>query len=320
MRGESRVLGRPLLTLLPLLLISAGCLSGLQAHAPPDAPAAKQAFLTSDMTLAPQPDATQHAVREGSFFSTWAAGADYPTWLAAPQARSVLVENVTVHVFLRATGPVARTFRFPDVLPYAGSGGAWMAVGNATTPTVLVPGTTYEFNMTLAGPAGGMWIPQGERLGAKIAVVMHQNDITDVELLLGGATPSGLFWTERAGADAPTTYERGRAEGDVVGSAYAGSAAPESVRYAAPVHANATPRALLVWMNATDHQGIPDVDLEVRAPNGTVLAFSGTPTPREMVRLGPENLVAAGPGDYTVAGISYGSARAHVTLEWAVAP
>ena len=300
-------------------LVLSGCVVQLQAAPAPAVPVERQAFLTSDMTLSSAPEATQHAVREGSFFATWAAGADHPTWLAAPQPSSVLVENVTVHVFLRATGPVARTFRFPDVLPYAGSGGAWMAVGNATTPTVLVPGTTYEFNMTLAGPAGGMWIPTGERLGAKIAVVMHQNDITDVELLLGGATPSGLYWTEKAGADAPTTFERGRAEGDVLGSAYAGSAAPDSVRFAAPVHANATPRALLAWMNATDHQGIPDVDLELRGPNGTVLAFSGTPTPREMIRLGAEDLAAAGAGDYSVAAISYGSARAHVTLEWAIA-
>src|SRR5438552_431402 len=151
------------------------------------------------MTLVPSAEAIQHAVKEGSFFASWATGADYPTWLARlPQARS------------------------------------------------------------------------------------------------------------------------GHAEGDVTGSAYAGDAAPPTVRFAAPVHLNATPRALLAWMNATDHEGIPDVDLELRAPNGTVLAFSGTPTPREMIRLGPENLANVTAGDLSIAAISYGSARAHVTIEWDV--
>ena len=297
-----------------------GCLADLAAPPSIDVPTARQAFLASDMTLAPSVEPTQHAVKEGSFFASWTAGADYPTWLARPpQARSVLVENVTLHVFLRASGPVARTFRFPDVLPYAGSGGAWMAVGNAQTPPILVPGTVYEFNVSIPGPAGGLWVPQGARLGTKIAIVMHQNDIADVELLVGGATASALSWNERGASDAPAAYERGRAEGDVTGSAYAGDAAPPTVRFAAPIHLNATPRAFLAWMNATQTDGIPDVDLELRAPNGTVLAFSGTPTPREMIRLGPENLANVTAGDLSIAAISYGSARAHVTIEWALA-
>src|SRR5207248_1795336 len=86
------------------LILLAGCLSGLEAPARPEALASREAFLASDMTLAPAAEATQHAVREGSFFASWAAGTDYPTWLAPPQARSVAVENVTLHVFLRASG------------------------------------------------------------------------------------------------------------------------------------------------------------------------------------------------------------------------
>lgn len=301
--------------LAPLLLLLAGCVAPVNAPGSAGEAGARAAFLAPDMTLANASAPTETAVRVGSFFTSWADGVDYPTWRAPAARVGLVVDDITAHVRLRVTAPVAKTFRFPDVLVYGGSGDAWMALGNASTPPVLAPGQDYAFDIKLAAPAGGLWLPAGESFGLKVVVVMHQNDAADVQVMLGGPDPSGARWTERSGAATfPSDATEGKDAGDVAGSAYAGAATPESARHRTPVAMHSPARGLVAWMNTTDHDGVPDLDLSFAGRDGKDIAYAGTPTPREMLRLGPANLAATGP--YALVVTSYGSAKASFTLEW----
>lgn len=302
--------------LLLTIVTLAGCVVAPPLPAQQKDGAARSAFFASDMTLTPVVEPTEHAARAGSFFAAWAQGADHPTWRAPISRQSVLVENMTAHVRLRVTGPVARTNYFPDLLVYAGSGDAFMGLGTTAAPTVLTPGTIYVFDVAITPPTGGLWVPAGEPLGVKVVPVMHQNDAADVEILTGGgADASMLRWTQRPASEAVATTLGGKDAGDVEGSAYAGAGTPPTAKHTTLVKLDALlPRILLAWMNTTDHQGIPDLDFGVLAPNGTQIAYAGTPTPKEALRLGPENLV--GPGTYALVVTDYGSAKASFTVEW----
>ncbi|HEX2021365.1 MAG TPA: hypothetical protein VHH36_01520, partial [Candidatus Thermoplasmatota archaeon] len=101
---------------LVLVLLLAGCASAPDAPRPPAGPAApvaREAFLTSAMTLAPAAEPETVGVRTGSFFLAWSQGADYVAWLGEPRASGALVDDLTVHLALRATGPVVESARFP---------------------------------------------------------------------------------------------------------------------------------------------------------------------------------------------------------------
>lgn len=304
-----------------LLSALAVALAGCAAQGPdpagtPVLPVARAAFFTADMGLAEDAPADVAAVPAGSFFQAWAAGDDYPTWRAAPAPRDVTVDNASVEVVLRVTGPVARTFRFPDVMVYAGSGDAWMTINTTATPPVLLPGEEYRYTLPLPSPAGGLWVPAGESFGLKVVPVMHQNEQADVEVLVG-PDKSRASWRETP-VDAPVVqaWASGSDAGEVVGSEYAGAAAPPTARHRTVVEANGTAPVLLAWLNTTQNQGVPDLDLELISPSGASLVFAGTPTPRESIRLAPFNL--EGPGAYTLVTHNYGSARAAFTVEWRV--
>ena len=301
-----------------LAILLAGCLVPQLAAPPPSLDGPREGWLSLQGNLTQAPGDALATIRMGSFFESWAQGKDYPTFRAPALDRNVIVEGATATLRIDATGPVARTIRFPDVLVYAGSGEAWMGVGNATTPPVLAPGQEYRFEVPLAMPPGGLFVPAGERFGVKVVVVMHQNDAADVELRVGTPAGSRVEWTQReTQALPPLAWMTGRDEAQVAGSAYAGNASTGSERHQTPIRATAAPVLLLAWMNTTAHEGVPDLDLRVISPDGEQLAFSGTPTPREMLRLGPMNL--RGPGEYRVEVVSYGSARATASVEWALA-
>lgn len=273
-----------------------------------------QAWLTSEMGFAAQPEEERKAVRAGSFYADWAQGTDYPTWEGEPVGNATRVLNLTVELLVDASGPVVQSPRFPDIMVYGGAGGAWMGFNSTNELTALVPGQVYRWKADLVLPEGGLWLPTGERLGVKVVPVMLQNDQADVLVLVGQEDGSRLWWTTAPGVDVPTTPGEG-AQGEVAGSAYAGPAAPSTTSHVTTVALEGEPRAFLVWMNTTSAQGVPDIDMAVRGPDGKDVTSAGTPTPREFIRLGPDNL--RGPGDYQVVVTSYGSARATFTLEWA---
>ena len=305
--------------LLVVAVLLGGCLGGSDegggpGPAPGAAEGARHAWLTSGMTLAGAPEAERAAVRAGTFYTAWAQGADYPTWEGEPVASPTRVVNMSVELLVDASGPVVQSPRFPDLMLYVASGGAWMGFNSTQELTVLVPGQSYRWKVDVLLPQGGLWLPSGERLGLKVVPVMMQNDAADVLIHVGQEDGSRLWWTEAPGVDVATVPGEG-AQGEVAGSAYAGEAAPSTTRHRTPVALAGTPRALLVWMNTTSAQGVPDIDLSVLGPDGEEIAFGGTPTPREFIRLGPDNL--RGPGEYVIVVTSYGSARATFTVEWA---
>lgn len=275
----------------------------------------RAAWLTESMAFSPRaPDGG--AVRTGGFFESWASGDDYPTWRSDPMGEDVVVENLTVTLVLRAAnGPVVESYRFPDIMVYGGGGESWIGFASTSDETVFLPtdgAKTLVFE--LAPPEGGLWVPAGESLGVKVVPVMlQQDDVADLEVLLG-AEASRVEWSQHPLASAPRPDAIERTEGEVVGSAYSPVAAPTtSARVPVNVPAGA---ALVAWMNTTDHQGIPDIDfsLEPRG-GGEAIAFSGTPTPREHLKLHPGNVP---PGDYDLVVTSYGSARATFVVEHAV--
>lgn len=305
----------------PLLLAAlllAGCAGAVDRDdAAEDAPREVAAFFTPDMTLAAAAPTDVAAVPAGSFFQAWAGGKDYPTWRAPPAERDVAVGNVSVEVVLRVTGPVARTFRFPDVMVYAGSGDAWMTINTTATPPVLLPGQEYRYLLAIPSPKGGAWVPAGEAFGLKVVPVMHQNEQADVEILVG-PEKSYASWTETPVAPPIVRdWTEGKDAGSITGSEYAGPAAPPTARHRTALEVNVEQPTLLAWMNTTSNDGVPDLDFELISPSGQSLVFAGTPTPREMLRLAPFNL--EGPGTYTLVTHNYGSAQASFTVEWLLA-
>src|SRR5687768_8275713 len=101
------------------------------------------------MTLTDAPEENVSAARTGGFYEAWAAGEDYPTWVADPFGRDVLVTEALVTLQVRATGPVVESYRFPDIMVYGGSGEAWMGFGSRTDLVAFEPGRTYEVEVTL---------------------------------------------------------------------------------------------------------------------------------------------------------------------------
>lgn len=308
-----------LISLLACAMLLAGCLSTpSDGEAEDGAPTGRDAdqamWLTGGMGFAAAPEEERAAVRFGSFYAAWAAGDDYPTWESDPFPNSTRVTRLSIRLLVDATGPVLESPRFPDLMAYGGAGGSWIGFASTNNLTHMVPGQPYAWETDLALPEGGLWIPAGERLGLKIVPVMMQNDAADVVVLVGGEDGSAISWTQEAGPSLTATLEAGSAEGQTTGSAYAGSAAPASTRHETPVTLDANAQALLVWMNTTQARGVPDIDLAIVGPDGEEIASSGTPTPREFIRLGPQNL--RGGGEYRIVTTSYGSAQASFTVEW----
>jgi hypothetical protein len=309
---------RPVAALVLLALVSAGCVEvpggvgdgvgGGELDGP------RSAFLTSDLGLLHEAP-PEGAVATGGFYRKWAAGEDYATWTGAPVEGDVLVESLVVTLVVRATGPVVESVRFPDLMVYGGAGGSFMGYGEVRDETLLLPGAPYAFAIEVGLPDGGLWIPAGEALGIKVVPVMLQEDASDIEVLVGPAG-SVAAWTQRALDASPRPAVSGATSGEVVGSAYAGDAAPGSVSLRTPVQVPEGAGAFLAWMNTTSNEGIPDVDLSLLDPAGETIAFSGTPTPRESLKLHAGNL--RGPGEYTLVVTSYGSARAAFELTWAI--
>ncbi|HVM44568.1 MAG TPA: hypothetical protein VM582_01435, partial [Candidatus Thermoplasmatota archaeon] len=114
----------------------------------------------------------------------------------------------------------------------------------------------------------------------------------------------------------PSRQVRGSDTGEVVGTIYAGPAAPPttSTRFAVSVPPGAA--YLAAWMNTTQSVGVPDIDLSVVSPDGDTIVTSGTPTPREAIRIAGPNLKA--PGDYSLVVTTAGSPRASFRVEWIV--
>lgn len=295
---------------LVLVILLAGCAS--PAALPAQGP--HHAFLDGQGRLvADAPDAG--SVRAGSFFASWASGTDYPTWRTEPFAADALVTNLTVEAVFRATAPVTTSARFPDLMAYGGSGDAWDAFNSTAVAPALQPGETHRVTIRMVPPTGGLWVPAGERLGVKLVPVMTQGQPNDIEFLVG-ANGSTLQWDESpAGFSTRPAAAPTQANGEATGSAYAGAAAPATTfqRFPVPLH---HPAYLVAWMNVSAAQGVPDVDLFLEDAQGKQIAGSGTPTPREMLRLAPDNLPAE--GDVTLVVASYGSAHATFTLTWVV--
>lgn len=311
MRGAHVALG--------LLVLAAGCLApGASTDDEPAAWAgARASFLHSAMTLAAAPEGNVSAVRTGGFFEAWAAGEDYPTWVADPLPGHARVTSATVTLYVQASGPVVESARFPDIMVYGGAGDAWMGFGSRTDLNAILPGDVLELDVELAMPEGGLWLAPDVGFGLKVVPVMlQQDDTADVEILLGGDTPSSVAWTVEP-IDVPDARpESGSSTGEVMGTIYAGPAAPPTTSDRIPLAVPADAVWILAWMNTTDNVGIPDIDLGIEAPDGTPIATSGTPTPREAIRVAGANLPAA--GEYQLVVTTAGSPKATVQVEWLI--
>lgn len=306
---------RRLLALL-LAVTVAGCLAPASTTATPPAWAADHvSYLHSAMTLAPAPEKNESVVRTGAFFQAWAAGDDYPTWVADPLPEHARATAATVTLFLRASGPVVESGRFPDIMVYGGSGDAWMGFGSRGDLHAIAPGEVVEVEVELTMPEGGLWLAPDVGFGLKIVPVMlQQNDTADVEILVGGDSGSRVRWTAEPMAVAEAQGEPGEAEGEVVGTIYAGPAAPPTTSARIPLSVPPDAVWLVVWMNTTASAGVPDVDLGIEGPDGALLATAGTPTPREAIRLAGTSL--PGPGEYQLVVTTAGAPRAQFKLEW----
>lgn len=305
--------------LLVLVLLGAGCLAPAGTTAPPPAwEGERTSFFHSAMTLAPAAEPNESAVRTGAFFQRWAAGTDYPTWAADPLPAHARVTAATVTLYVRAAGgPVVESGRFPDIMVYGGAGDAWTGFGSRSDLTAFLPGNVYEVEVELAMPEGGLWLAPDLGFGLMVVPVMlQQDDDADVEILVGGDKASHVRWSVEPMPVPDASPERGSATGEVVGTIYAGPAAPPTTSARTPVAVPNDAAWLLVWMNTTASVGVPDVDLGVEGPDGTLLATAGTPTPREAIRLGGASL--PGPGGYQLVVTTAGAPRAQFTLEWIV--
>lgn len=304
---------------LAVALLLAGCLGlgGGEEDAPAFAEGERVSYFHSAMTLADAPEPNASAVRTGAFFQRWAAGDDYPTWAADPLGGDALVTEAVVKLFVRATGPVVESGRFPDIMVYAGSGDAWMGYGERRDLNAFAPDQLYELDVEIGFPEGGLWIPAQESFGLKVVPVMLQQDErADVEILVGGDDASGVTWSVAALEVPASRPVAGSQTGEVVGTIYAGPAAPPTTSARVPVAVPEGAAYLVAWMNTTQSAGVPDIDLAVHAPGGEAIATAGTPTPREAIRIAGPNL--SGGGEYALVVTTAGSPRATFRVEWIV--
>ena len=277
----------------------------------------RTSFFHSAMTLSDAPEANASVVRTGAFFQKWAAGDDYPTWVGDALGQDAIVTAATVKLFLQVTGPVVESARFPDIMVYAGSGDAWMGYGERRDLNAFEPGQLYELDVEIALPEGGLWLPAAEGFGLKVVPVMLQQDErADVEILIGEDRASQVQWTVERLALPPSQPVFGNEQGEVVGTIYAGPAAPPTTSASVRVEVPPGAAYLVAWMNTTESIGVPDIDLGVVGPGGEAIATSGTPTPREAIRIAGPNM--PGSGDYSLVVTTAGSPRASFRLEWIV--
>ena len=301
-----------------LSLMLAGCASPFAAEAPEvQGPTTMISDFHSAMTLVDAPEANETVVRTGGFYESWAEGTDYPTWAADALGRHALVTAATVDLALRVTGPVVGSANFPDLMVYGGSGDAWMGFGSISDyAEAMTPGTVYQAQIELAMPPGGLWLAPDQGFGLKVVPVMYQqDDSADVEILLGGEEGSRVAWTIAPFDLAHTETSRDERAGEVVGTIYA-PVPPPTTSQATTVALDDDVKFLLAWMNTTSNVGVPDIDLSIVYPNGTTIGTSGTPTPREAIRVAGPNLVPR--GEYGLVVTTAGSPRAEFKLEWVV--
>ena len=314
---RTRVLGKPLGVALALLFAGCASLGGADPGPSAEALGPRTSYLHSAMTLAAQPEPDESAVPTGAFFQAWAAGEDHPTWAADALGRDALVTSATVSLFVRVTGPVVESARFPDIMVYGGSGDAWMGYGERRDHTAFQPDQIYEVEVEIGLPQGGLWLPAAEGFGLKVVPVMLQQDEhADVEILLGGEHASRVEWVLAPLELPASTPARGTADGEVVGTIYAGPAAPPTTSDSTPIEVPAGAAYVVAWMNTTTSVGVPDIDLSIAGPGGEIIATSGTPTPREAIRIAGPNLL--GGGDYALIVTTAGSPRATYRVEWIV--
>jgi hypothetical protein len=302
-----------------LMMLLAGCITPFSAPlSASETPETRTSYFHSAMTLAASPEDNMSVVRTGGFYESWAAGDDYPTWVADPMGHDVRITTATVTLYLQVSGPVVESERFPDIMVYGGSGEAWMGFGSRTDLLAFQPDQVYKVEVELTMPVGGLWLPPAEGFGLKIVPVMlQQDDRADIEILLGGNdTASQVAWTFEELELPEATPERGETTGDVTGTIYVGPAAPPTTSQRTPLPLGDDTAWVVAWMNTTENVGIPDIDLSIVSPNGTTLATSGTPTPQEAIRVSQENL--AGAGEYGLVVTTAGSPRASFKIEWFV--
>lgn len=305
---------------LVLLALASGCVAPL-GPAADDEPATgtedRLSFFHSAMTLVDAPEPNESVVRTGGFYESWAEGTDYPTWAADALGRHALVTAATVDLALRVTGPVVGSANFPDLMVYGGSGDAWMGFGSLTDyANAMTPGTIYQAQIELAMPPGGLWLAPDQGFGLKVVPVMYQqDDSADVEILLGGEEGSRVAWTIAPFDLAHSETTRDERAGEVVGTIYS-PVQPPTTSQSTPVSLGDDVKFLLAWMNTTSNVGVPDIDLGLVHPDGSPVTTSGTPTPREAIRVAGPNI---GPrGEYQLVVTTAGSPRAEYKLEWVV--
>lgn len=299
------------------MVVMAGCLSPVAPGGETTAPWASErdVYLRSTMTLADAPEDEARSVAMRPFFQAWAAGDDYPTWLLDPTGRDALVTSLHVTLFLRVTGPVLTSARFPDVMVYAGSDDAWMGYGELRAMSAFTPGEVYEIGFEIALPRGGLWLAPDGRLGLKVVPVMTQQEQANVEVLLGPETPSGARLRIEPLEVARGSEVSGDGGGQVVGTMYAQQAAPPTTRHATPIDLPPGASYLVAWMNTTESVGVPDLDLSLVDADGKDVAGSGTPTPREAIRVPAAALAGE---DASLVVTTAGAPRATFRLEWRI--
>ncbi|HUR67716.1 MAG TPA: hypothetical protein VM370_00590, partial [Candidatus Thermoplasmatota archaeon] len=122
-----------------LALLLSGCAKET-GDGPATGASERVSYFHSAMTLVDAAEANRSVVRTGGFYDKWAAGTDYPTWVADPLGRDVLVTGANVTLYIQVTGPVVENPRFPDIMVYGGSGDAWMGFGSRTDYHAFTPG------------------------------------------------------------------------------------------------------------------------------------------------------------------------------------
>lgn len=315
--------------LLALLLTTAGlagCLGSQQTADPADGrPAAdptggslaSELYLTGAMALTPTPPTSDEpeAVPVGSFYTAWAQGDEQPTWTAkgpveAPVriTEAALSFHYTAETAVVTTGPQDQGF--PEFVVYLGTEAAPMAWASVAGPDIVQEGEIVEAEAPLTLPEGGLVLPAGAMPVVKIAPVQAQQEQgARLEVLVNAtSTPSRVELTTEPIELVETTEQPVLdEEGQLAGSAYALGQTEGASSMSFPVEVPATAVGLTASLERTTGVGIADIDLEVQAPDGTIIAQSVTPEDDEGLALYAPNLAVGGPGTWTLVVTNYGN-------------
>lgn len=236
---------------------------------------------------------------------------DLAIWSSAPLDSSFVATSARLTVFYDVAAPVADPFvtgQPPDgrlFVFWLGVSGVLPGYAQTFDDALLVPGQTYEAEVELPLPEGGLVLTPGRSVDLlPIATASQQDD--DLRLLVDhDSTPSRVELSGYVPAQTIAEPVPDELKNDTVtipgnGGLFTGATEGDDSQHREPVPLAANTTYLRIEVRFLETTGPKaDLDLWLLDPEGSEVASSTTPFQSETIELWPPNLADVEAGEYT---------------------